>query len=439
MERGIAVSADRSHSRYAWTDLYERLSAADLESPLQPGDLEQLAAAAYLIGKDDEAAAIWARAHQEFITRGLPERAARSAFWLAFSLLQKGERARGAGWVARARRLLDDSGRECVERGYLLLPAGMERIGAGDLQRAHACFCDAADIADHFADADLAALARHSRGRVLLRMGETEAGIALLDEAMAAVDAGDVSPIVAGDVYCSVVEGCLEIFDVRRAREWTGVLTAWCESQPDLVPYRGQCCVRRAEILQLHGEWSEALDQALQACQWLTRPPGEPAAAAAFYQRGELHRLRGERSEAEEAYRRAHQLGRSPQPGLALLRLAQGRTAAAALSIRRAVDEAHSRASRVRLLPAAVDIMLAAGDLQTASAAAGELQEIARDLGAPLLRAVAAQARGAVLLATGQRSAMPSTALRQAWTHWQELEVPYEAARVRVLHRARLS
>jgi DNA-binding CsgD family transcriptional regulator len=429
----VVVSAGREPvARRGWTEAYVQLSAADRERALDPGELERLAAAAYLIGKDDEAAALWARAHQGFITGGHRERAVRSAFWLAFGLLHKGDHARGAGWIARARRLLDDSGRDCVERGYLLLPDGMERIGAGDLQGAHACFREAAGMAERFGDADLAALARHSRGRVLIRMGDTAAGVMLLDEAMAAVDAGDVSPIAAGDVYCSVIEGCLEIFDVRRAQEWTAVLTAWCESQPDLVPYRGQCCVHRAEILQLRGAWSDALEQARQACDWLTRPPGEPAAGAAFYQRGELHRLRGEHAEAEEAYRRAHRLGRSPQPGLALLRLAQGRTAAAAVAIRRASDEARSRVSRVRLLPAAVDIMLAAGDLQTASAAAGELEEIARDLGAPLLHAVAAQARGAVLLAT--RNAIDAVdALRQAWTHWQELDVPYEAARVRVL------
>jgi hypothetical protein len=183
------MSADRSVCRSVDGTIRAALGGGSGTPPLQPGDLEQLAAAAYLIGK-----AIWARAHQEFITRGLPERAARSAFWLAFSLLQKGERARGAGWVARARRLLDDSGRECVERGYLLLPAGKKRIGACDLQRAHGCFCGAADMAERFADADLAVLARHSRGRVLILMGETAAGVALLDEAMAAVDAGDVSP-----------------------------------------------------------------------------------------------------------------------------------------------------------------------------------------------------------------------------------------------------
>jgi DNA-binding NarL/FixJ family response regulator len=428
----VVSAGSESVERRAWTDVYEQLSADGRERPLEPHDLERLATAAWLIGKDDEAAAAWARAHQEFMTRGHPERAARSAFWLAFGLLHKGERARGAGWLARARRLLDESGLECAERGYLLLPAGMERIGAGDLQSAYTCFCEAADIAERFGDADLTALARHSRGRVLIRMGETTEGVVLLDEAMAAVDAGDVSPIAAGDVYCSVIEGCLEIFDVQRAREWTAVLTAWCESQPDLVPYRGQCCVRRAEILQWQGAWSDALEQARQACEWLTRPPGEPAAGAAFYQRGELHRLRGQPAEAEEAYRQAHQLGRSPQPGLALLRLAQGRTPAAALAIRRAVDETHSRATRVRLLAAAVDIMLAAGELQPASAAAGELEEIAHDLGAPLLQALAAQARGAVLLAQGDLRQAVDT-LRQACTRWQALDVPYEAARVRVL------
>jgi DNA-binding NarL/FixJ family response regulator len=421
-----------SDFRPAWTDLYVELSSADREGPLDPGDLERLATAAYLIGRDEDAAAAWARAHQACIACGRPEQAIRSAFWLAFALLNRGERARGAGWIARARRLLDECGRECVERGYLLLPAGMERIGSGDLQGADACFCDAAAVAERFGDRDLACLARHSRGRVLIRMGDRPAGVMLLDEAMAAVDAGDVSPMVVGDVYCSVIEGCLEIFDVRRAREWTAVLTAWCESQPDLVPYRGQCCVRRAEILQWHGAWQDALDQARQACEWLGRPRLQPAAGAAFYQRGELHRLRGEQAAAEEAYRRAHQLGRRPQPGLALLRLAQGDTNAAAAAIRHALDENHGRGSRARLLPACVDIMLAAGDPETAAAAADELAQIADDIGAPLLHAAAGQAHGAVLLAQG-RAGDAIEPLRQVWTGWQDIEVPFEAARVRVL------
>jgi DNA-binding CsgD family transcriptional regulator len=428
----MVSASTESDRRRTWTDVYVQLSAADRERTLDPADLERLATAAWLIGKDDEALVIRARAHEAFITQGRHERAARSAFWLAFGLLTRGGRARASGWIARAQRLLDQSARDCVEHGYLLLPAGMARLAAGDLQGAYVSFCQAADMAVRFDDADLAALARHSRGRILIRMGEIDSGVTLLDEAMVAVDTDDVSPIVVGDVYCSVIEGCLEIFDLRRAQEWTAVLARWCQSQPDLVPYRGQCLARRAEILQWHGDWGAALDEARQACEWLTRPPGEPAAGAAFYQRGELHRLRGEPAEAEEAYRRAHQLGRSPQPGLALLRLAQSRTATAAAALRRAIEEAHTRVSRARLLPAYVEVMLAAQDIEAARAAGDELDRIARELGAPLLQACAAQARGAGLLATGDARGA-AEALRAACTLWQELHIPYETARAREL------
>ena len=161
----------------------------------------------------------------------------------------------------------------------------------------------------------------------------------LLDEAMVAVEAGEVSPLVVGDVYCSVIEGCLEVFDLRRAQEWTSVLTHWCESQPDLVPFSGQCLVRRAEILQLHGLWPEALDAAKHACERFLRGPDQPAIGAAYYQRAEILRLRGENEQAEEAYREASRRGRKSQAGLAQLRLAQGDVKAAAAAIRGALDD----------------------------------------------------------------------------------------------------
>lgn len=418
--------------RRGWTDAYMLLAAADSDAPLPPEDLERLATAAYLIGKDAESAEIWTRAHQEFLGRGAVARAARCAFWLAFGLMHQGERARAGGWITRARELLDNARQDCVEQGYLLLPIALQRVFAGDAAGAYGMFCQAAEIGDRFGDRDLIALARHSRGRVLIRMGEIRDGVGLLDEAMITIDAGEVSPLVVGDVYCSVIEGCLEVFDLRRAQEWTAALTRWCEAQPDLVPYRGQCLVRRAEILQLRGAWPEAIEAARQACERLLQPSPQPASGAAFYQYGELHRLRGEFSQADEAYRQANRYGRTPQPGLALLRLAQGQSETATAAIRLVVDEARGTETRSRLLPANVEIMLAAGDIQAARMAADELASLAGDLDAPLLTAVAAQARGAVQLAEGDaRAALPI--LRQAWTGWQEVDAPYDAARVRVL------
>jgi DNA-binding CsgD family transcriptional regulator len=394
-------------------------------------DLERLAVAAFLAGRDEDSAGAWERAHQLCLHAGEAARAVRCAFWLAFGLLNRGEVARGGGWLARARRLLDEGGLDCVEQGYLLVPGAIQRFFAGDVAAARASFDHVVALGERFRDPDLVTLGRTGQGRTLIQLGRLAEGMALLDEVMVAVMAGEVSPILVGATYCSVMDACQELFDLRRAREWTAALSHWCASQPDLVPYRGQCLVYRAEIMQLHGAWSDAAEEAQRACEWLSRPPG-PDAGPAFYQRAELHRLRGEFARAEQAYRQASQLGRPPQPGLALLRLAQGQVEAAAAAVRRAVEEAQDRLGRAKVLAAHAEIMLAAGDVLAARAAADELTGVAADLDAPLLRAIAAQATGAVRLAEGDARAAAG-ALRRAWAAWQEVEAPYEAARTRVL------
>jgi DNA-binding CsgD family transcriptional regulator/tetratricopeptide (TPR) repeat protein len=416
----------------AWTDASERLAAADRSSPLEPADLELLATALYMTGRDEAGVKLLTRAHHELLRRGDRVRAARCAFWLAFHLLNSGELARGDGWVARARRLLDDGPHDCVEQGYLLYAPALRAIFEGDDATACVMFGRAADIGDRFGEPDLVTMARVGQGRALIRLGASAAGVALLDEAMVAVTAGELSAIVAGDTYCTVIEGCQETFDLRRAQEWTAALAHWCESQPDLDRFRGQCLVHRAEIMALHGAWPDAMDEAQRAHDRLLRRPDHPAVGAAFYQLAELSRLRGEFVQAVHLYREANRVGREPQPGLALLRLAQGDVDAAQSAIRRVLDEASDRVSRATLLPAFVEIMLVASDLTAARSGADELSQIAADLNAPMLRAAAAHATGAVLLGEGDaRAALEK--LRQGWKVWHGLDAPYESAHARVL------
>ncbi len=419
-----------SFARHAWDESYTLLFEADRQAPLEAEDLEHLAFAAYLAGYDADSETVLTRAHQSYLARNEIESAARCGFWIAFELFNNGDVARGGGWVARAQRVLGETA-ECVVHGFLLMPAGVRRIMEGDPAAAVTLFSQAVEIGKRFGDADLIAMALHGRGRALIRLERVAEGVALLDEAMVAVTAGDVSPIPAGDIYCSVIEACHEIFDLRRAGDWTTALDRWCQLQSGLVRFRGQCLVRRAEILQLHGAWPDAIDEAQRACERLSQPP-QRARGAALYQWAEILRLRGDFSKSEEMYRQAGQSGRSPQPGLSLLRLAQGEIETAANAIRNALEEAKERGLRSRLLSAHVQIMLAAQDLDAARAGANELGDIASTLDAPFLRAVSLHARGATLLASGDARGALSL-LRQAVTEWDSVEAPYEAARTQTL------
>ena len=416
-------------TRQAWRAAFTGLSAAAEQSALDVDDLERLAVAAHLVGEDERSVDAWLQAHGEALRRGDAGHAARCAFWLGFMLLLSGDEAQGGGWLARAHRLVDELDRECVEQGYLLVPQGLLHLHLGDPNAALDAFTEAVRIGSRFGDGDVVAFGRLGSGQALIASGQIAAGVASLDEAMVAVTAGEVSPIVMGIVYCGVLLECQGICDVRRAREWTAALSEWCATQPDLVPYRGQCLVHRSEVLQLQGEWRDASEEARQACDRLA---GHPALGAAHYQVGELHRLRGEFELADEAYRQASRWGREPQPGLALLRLAQGEVAAADAALRRVEGEARADVSRARILDALVQVALAAGDVGSARSAADGLTEMAGTIDAPFLHTLAGQAVGAVLLREGDASGACEV-LRQAWGRWREVGAPHDAARVRVL------
>jgi DNA-binding CsgD family transcriptional regulator len=421
-----------SYSSAAWTDAHESLSRADQTAPLAAEDLELLATSAYMLGREDEWMRILERAHHQYSDAEEVLRAVRCAFWIGTNLALRGEMGPATGWLGRAQRLLERHEGECVERGYMLLPVVFQHEAAGDYEGASSTAAAAAELGEHFGDSDLFALAVHAQGGILIRDGRVNEGLGLLDEAMVAVTAGELSPIVTGIVYCGVILACEEVYELRRAQEWTAALARWCDGQPDLLAFTGRCLVHRAQLMRLHGDWTDALEEAQRAGERFAEAMNRAAAAKACYLRGEVHRLRGEFAPAEEAYREASELGLTPQPGWALLRLAQGNEHPAAAAIRRVMGETTDRLARAGVLPAYVEIMLAVGDVDEARSACRELGQIAEAYESAMLHATAAQARGAVELAAGE-AATALVDLRRAWQAWQALEAPYEAARARVL------
>jgi DNA-binding NarL/FixJ family response regulator len=422
VERARALSREG-----AWQAAYDELAgASDREG------LALLSTCCYMLGRDEEYAATLERLHQLQLDAGDTLAAARPAFWLVMYLFLGGQMGPATGWLARAERLVGET--DCVERAYLLLPAAFRLRAAGDAERAAALMAEAATCGLRFGDRDLFALASHAQGHILVRSGRVLEGLERLDEAMVAVTAGEVGPITSGVVYCGVIMGCQAAFEPRRAAEWTAALARWCERQPDMVAFNGRCRVHRAEIMQLRGEWSEALEEAEHAVRFASTTRREAIGEAAYVQ-GEVHRLRGALGAAEEAYRRASGHGREPYPGLALLRLEQGRVDAALTAIQRVLGTTTMVVDRARLLPAYAEILLAAGDVEGARAAADELEQIATAYEVGVLGAVVAQTRGAVELAAGDAAAA-LVALRAAWRVWDEIQAPYEAARARALMSA---
>lgn len=429
------VEVDRGRRAYAseaWLEAYEQLSAADRREPLGAQDIGLLATSAYMLGRESEYLVLLERAHRAHLASGERLEALRCAFWMGIGLAGRGEAGRAGGWLGRAQRLLDECGADRVERGYLLLPVVFEQEASGDLDAAATTAAEAASIGREFGDADLLALAAHEQGHVLIRLGRGREGLRLLDETMVAVTAGELTPIVSGIVYCGVILACQDASELRRAREWTAALSDWCDRQPDLVAFTGRCLTHRAEVLQLDGAWARALEEARRAEERSVRAENPGAAGEACYRRGEIHRMLGQFRAAEEAYREASRHGREPQPGLALLRAAQGKPEGAAAALRRALVECAEPRRRASLLPAFTEIALAVDDVAAARAASDELSALAQGHGDGALGANAARARGAVELAEGD----PAGALvwlRRAAETWRRLEAPYEVARAREL------
>jgi len=428
-----ALSRGRdAYARESWSEAYEQLTNAAHRDPLEPEDFDLLATAAFLVGEDTACIDALTRAHQGFLDRSEPIRAARSAVWIAFSMFERPAlQAQATGWVARARRLFDESATDCADLGFQLCVEAFMRVRANDVAGAGALFGQAVDVGTRFKDRDVLALARHGQGRVLLFQNRMAEGFAMLDEVMVSVTCGEVHPIISGIVYCSVLSVCHDFFDFRRATEWTTALTAWCDAHPDML-FRGECLVRRSEMLQLHGAWDEALAEAEHACARLHARSHPRDAGTSPYRAAELYRLRGDVQKAEELYRQASQAGRSPHPGLALLRLQQAQMEAACVAINHELQERRSPAIRAAVLRAAVDILIAAKNVAEARGAAEELGRLASAINAPFLRGSSLEASGAVALASGD-GASAMAFLREACAIWRELEAPYEIARTREL------
>ena len=421
------VRAREAYDRREWVAAYDALSGA-VPDELAAGDFANLATAAFLLGRRNDCIQAMQRAHQANLDAGEVAAAVRCAFWLALVLFTGGEVAVGSGWVARSQRLLDELDEDVVERGYVLIHTMFKNIEAGDYPLALESAAEIEQYGRRFRDPDLTAMGVSARGRLMMYAGHVPEGLALFDEAMVEVAAGHVSPILAGTVYCSMIEACQEVSDFGRAAEWTGQLTRWCDSQQELVPFTGQCAVHRGQIMRVRGAFTEALEEFDRALERYVAAGSDPAAGLAWAERGEVLRIRGDYAAAEEACDKAVDHGHDPQPGRALLWRDQGRLEAASAAVQRLLGEPRDPVHRCQILPAAADVLLCVGSVEEAAAVAEELHGLADRFASAPLRAAAGYALGTVAAAHGDPAAAAAQ-LRRAQGLWQSLEAPYEAAR----------
>jgi DNA-binding NarL/FixJ family response regulator len=431
----LQSSLTRAHRAAAagdWADALDGFLRADEVDPgLGPQDLEAMGRAAYMRGLDQTYSDALERAYRAHRRDGAVAAAARCTWWLGHSFLFRGDAVRAEGWFAVGRRLLDEAALDCVERGYLMAPAWLQQMAAGDWAAGLQTARRAERVGDRFAEPDLVWLARDDQARALLNLGRVADALRLVDELLVVVDSGTLSPLVSGIVYCNTIVFCRDALALRHTRQWVDGLSRWCDQQPQMVAHNGLCLAHRAEVQQLEGDWSGALETAARAAErFRAGALNEIAVGRAHYREGEIHRLQGRLDDAERSFREASRCGHEPQPGLALLRLAQDRGDDAAASIRRAVTEHVDPLQRSALLPAYVDVMVAQGELGAAESATTELTGLADRFDSEALRAEAHHAGAQVLLARG--AAHPALVeARQAWRIWHDLGAVYEAARAR--------
>ncbi|GAA5124352.1 LuxR C-terminal-related transcriptional regulator [Haloechinothrix salitolerans] len=423
------AEARAAHASRDWPLAYERFAAADPAS-LSADDLNRFGDAAWWLGRIDDTLDVSERAYRAYVAEAAPRLAAMCALDLAFLRFLRAEDALGGAWLARARQLLADDV-DCVEHAYLRYALD---IDAADFEDPESVVRAARDIrasARRYDDVCLATMATVAEGRALIALGDVTAGLVLFDEAMAVVVTDELRPDRAGSIYCNVIATCHELVDLRRMRSWTETFDEWCATMPDAVVFTGICRVHRAQLMQTRGDWTRSESEARRVCDDLAELV-VPTTADAHYVVGDSLRLRGDLDAAERAYLRAHELGRDPQPGMSLLRLAQRRADVAARSIHAALAATADPLARAPLCFAAVEINVAAGELGVARKAADELDDVARRYPSPGLHAMARHATGAALLGEGRPAdALPM--LRQACTSWLRLDAPYECARVRLL------
>ena len=431
---GTVEVARNAAERHSWREAYDAYTGSD-DSGLTPDDQEQFADAAWWTGKIDEAIGLRERSYAGFSAAGDRLGAARLALTLSWDHLNRGAFAVSRGWFANAERLLEGQP-EAREHGFLALSRGITTLFAEgniedalpELERAH-------DIAARTGDRDTQVLALVGKGRAFVQRGDVEQGLAILDEASTSAVSGELRPYATGLVYCATITSCQHVGDYRRAAEWTEAASRWCE-QEDMNGFPGACRIHRAEIMRLRGDWPEAEKTALAACEEV-HDFDRLVTAGGYYEIGEIRRRRGDFAAAEEAFRTANELGRSPQPGLALLQLAQGKVESAVAGVTRRLAEMDEPLERVRMLPALAEIALAAADLDTARSAAAELQQIVDsykigDRRAPAFDATVNLTLGQIELA-GQDWDDASRDLRRARDEWQEIGAPYETAQARML------